>query len=194
VTWTSERIAKLAQPEVEQLRSNAARLGRHEIVALCDEVLVGIPKGKPMAAARSIKKSARVRRLIARGKAFEARGVYLHDARSSWSGLRKSDGMVVMSLWADAIKLRDGACHYLLWAPNLPWYDTPAGRERLHHCRCVVEGKTAEGLLVYGEALAGHIPEDKARSVHGVDPQALVRFAVEKHGEEYWAVWGKRSI
>lgn len=193
--WTSERIANLAQPEIEQLRCNAAQLGEQEIVTLCDRALLGMPKDKPgPAAAGGAKNSARARRLISRRKAFETRGVYLENARTSWSGVRKSDGMVVMSLWAEAIKLRDGACHYLLWSPSLPWYRTAAGRERLEHCRGAFEAKTAEGLLVYGEALAGHIPEDKARSVHGVDPQMLVRFEVQKHGEEYWAVWGRRPM
>jgi hypothetical protein len=51
-----------------------------------------------------------------------------------------------------------------------------------------------EGLLVYGEALDGHLPEDKARSVHGVDPETVLRFKVEKRGEEYWAVWGKKLV
>jgi hypothetical protein len=36
------------------------------------------------------------------------------------------------------------------------------------------------------------LPEDKARSVHGVDPETVLRFKVEKRGEEYWAVWGKK--
>jgi hypothetical protein len=194
--WTGERIGQLDRNEIEQLRANAMSLGEQVVVALCDEALTVLPKagGKD---ARVPAGLAKARRLISRGKAFEARGVYLVDPRSSWSGVRKSDGMVVMSLWADAIKLRDGACNYLLWAPNSngarPWSDSVAGRERLAHCRLVAEGKTSEGLLVYGEALAGHIPEDKARSVHGVDPEAVLHFTVEKHGEEYWAVWGRKA-
>jgi hypothetical protein len=194
--WTGERIGQLDRKEIEQLRANAMSLDEQVVVALCDEALNVLPKtgGK---AARAPAGLAKARRLISRGKAFEARGVYLVDARSSWSGVRKSDGMVVMSLWADAIKSRDGACNYLLWAPNSngarSWYDSPAGRERLAHCRLVAEGKTAEGLLVYGEPLAGHLPEDKARSVHGVDPEAVLNFTVEKHGEEYWAVWGRKA-
>jgi len=51
----------------------------------------------------------------------------------------------------------------------------------------------AEGRLVYGERLDGHVPEDKARSVHGVDPLTVVHLRVEKRGPEYWAVWGKRA-
>ena len=54
-------------------------------------------------------------------------------------------------------------------------------------------GAAAEGLLVFGERLEGHMPEEKARSVHGVDPQTVVHFKVEKRGEQYWAIWGKRT-
>jgi len=85
----------------------------------------------------------------------------------------------------------------VLWAPNIdrfrPWSDTASGRERLKHCRLSRERDGAEGLLVYGETLDGHLPEDKARSVHGV-PETVFRFKVEKHGEEYWAVWGKKLV
>src|SRR5437016_170442 len=67
------------------------------------------------------------------------------------------------------------------------------GQERLRHCQLVMDGAAAEGLLVFGERLDGHIPEEKARSVHGVDPETVVHFKVEKLGEEYWAVWGKSA-
>ncbi|HXM83204.1 MAG TPA: hypothetical protein VN929_14925 [Burkholderiales bacterium] len=192
--WTRERIERLPQREIEQLRTNAGTLGEEGVVALCDEALRGLPKTKRSAAA----KNSKTRRLISRGKAFEARGVYLDDVRSSWGGVRKSDGMVVLSIWADAIKSRDGACNYLLWAPNVdgsrPWSDTASGQERLKHCRLAIEVAAAEGLLVFGELMDGYIPEDRARSVHGVDPETVVRFKVEKQGEEYWAVWGKKLI
>jgi len=49
-----------------------------------------------------------------------------------------------------------------------------------------------EALLVYGESLEGYIPEDRTRSVHGVDPETVVTLKVERRGEEYWAVWGRR--
>jgi hypothetical protein len=192
--WTRERIERLPQQEIEQLRTNAGTLGEDGVVALCDEALRILPKTKRSATG----KTAKARRLISRGKAFEARGVYLDDVRSSWGGVRKSDGMVVLSIWADAIKSRDGACNYLLWAPNVegsrPWSDTASGQERLKHCRLAVEVAAAEGLLVFGELMDGFIPEDRARSVHGVDPETVVRFKVEKHGDEYWAVWGKKLI
>ncbi len=193
--WTRERIDKLGTQEIEQLRINAAGLGEEAVVALCDEALRGRPRG---GAGRGTAppRNAKAPRLISRVRAFEARGVYLDDPRASWGGVRESDGTVVMSLWADAIKSRDGGCNYLLWAPNVddsrPWSDTAAGKERLKHCQLVIERGGAEGLLVHGERLPGHIPEDKARSVHGVDPETVVLFRVEKHGAEYWATWGKK--
>jgi len=191
--WTAERIDKLAREEIQQLAANARTLGALEVAALCDAALAARPKGRGASAAGGAKR----RHLVSRSKAFEARGVYLQDARTSWGGVRKSDGTVVLTLWADAVKSRDGGCAYLLWAPNVdgahPWSDSAGGRERLEHCRLALAGAAAEALLVFGERLEGHAPEEKARSVHGVDPQAVVRFTVEKQGEEYWAVWGKKT-
>ena len=191
--WPAERIAKLERDEVEQLRHNAAALGESEIVSRCEAVLATRTPSRRAAPS----KSAKARRLISRSAAFEARGVYLANARTSWSGVRRSDGVVVIGIWADAVQSRDGGCSCLLWAPNnggsQPWSDTAAGQERRQHCELAVAAALAEGLLVYGERLDGHVPEDKARSVHGVDPQTVVRFKVEKRGEQYWAVWGKRT-
>ena len=193
--WTRERVDNLSKQEIQQLRANAGDLGEHDIVTLCDEALRSLPKGGGKRGA-ALAKTKKARRLISRGKAFEARGVHLDDARASWGGVRSSDGVVVMSLWADAVKLRDGACNYLLWAPNVdgarPWSDTPPGQERLKHCQLALEGAGAEGLLVFGERLDGYLPEERARSVHGVDPETVLRFKVEKQGDEYWAVWGKK--
>jgi hypothetical protein len=85
----------------------------------------------------------------------------------------------------------------MLWAPNVggshPWSDTAAGKERLKHCELVVAGAQAEGLLVFGDRMEGHAPEEKARSVHGADPQTVVRLRIEKRGTQFWAVWGKRT-
>lgn len=194
-SWTKERVDRLSKQEIQSLRANAGSLGAADVIALCDEALLGSPRsdnGKHSAPSGNVK----ARKLISRIKAFSARGVHLLDARAGWGGVRKSDGMVVMSLWADAVKSRNGGCGYLLWAPNVdgsrPWSDSASGRERLKHCQLGIERDGAEGLLVYGESLDGRLPEDKARSVHGVDPETVLRFKVEKHGEEYWAVWGKK--
>lgn len=191
--WPAERIAKLERDEVEHLRENAAALGESEIVSRCEAVLATRTQARRAAPS----KGAKARRLISRSAAFEARGVYLANARTSWSGVRRADGVVVIGMWADAVQSRDGGCSCLLWAPNSggsqPWSDTPAGQERRQHCELALASALAEGLLVYGERLDGHVPEDKARSVHGVDPQTVVQLRVEKRGAEYWAVWGKRA-
>jgi len=190
--WTSERIEKLDRQEMEQLKANAVRLGEEGVAALCDAALANCGKRRSGPALR-----AGPKRLISRRAAFEARGVYLQDARTSWGGVRKSDGAVVLALWADGVRSRDGSCAYLLWTPNKdgasPWSETASGQERLKHCELAAAGAPVEGLLVFGESLAGHAPEHKARSVFGVDPETTVRFTVEKQGDEYWAVWGKRA-
>lgn len=43
--WTREKIDSLSTAEVRQLRENAERLHEPEIAALCDQVLVGRPRG-----------------------------------------------------------------------------------------------------------------------------------------------------
>jgi len=132
---------------------------------------------------------------VTRRNAFEPRGVML-SAPSSWGGIRPSDGTVVMSIWKDDIRSDNGVCRYLLWAPNQegsrPWSDKPDGRERLEHCRLACERGSAEALLVYGEPLAGHIPEDRAATVSGIDPSVVLHIEVVLRDREYWAVWGGR--
>jgi hypothetical protein len=190
--WPRERIAKLDRDEIEQLRANARALGEAEIAELCDAVLA--TRGEHRRG--SVSARAKAKRLVSRSAAFEARGVYLHNVRTSWGGVRRSDGTVVFGIWADAVKSRDGGCACLLWQPNAgahPWSDSPAGLERLKHCELALAGSGAEGLLVFGERLEGHAPEEKARSIHGVDPHTVVHLKVVKHGEEYWAVWGARA-
>ena len=194
--WTRERIDQLSKQDLEQLRINAERLGETALAELCGEALKARPR---TAAKRRTGPGPRThaRHLISRSKAFEARGVFLQDTRSSWGGVRKSDGAVVMSLWAGAVESNGGGCSLLLWAPNVegsrPWSDMAAGKERLEHCRRALERGGAEGLLVYGERLDGHLPEDKARSVRGVDPETVIHFQVEQRGDEYWAVWGRKT-
>ena len=197
--WSRERIEQLSAQELKQLRANAEALGEAPLVALCDEVLNASPKaGAPVrrtAAARAPSRDQR--RLVSRQKAFQARGVYLTDGPGSWSGVRKSDGVVVMSIWAGAIVTSAGCCRYLLWAPNAdgarPWSDSPAGKERLAHCRQALAQGGAEGLLVYGEPADGRLPEERARSVHGVNPEVVLQVRIEERGGEYWAVWGGKA-
>jgi hypothetical protein len=195
--WTLERIGRMTARDIKQLRENAERLNEAGVAELCSEALK--VRGRPPIEARA-RSSPRTRaqRLIARVRAFEARGVCLEDPRSSWGGVRKADGAIVLALWADAVLSADGTCRYLLWAPNVdgarPWSDKPAGRERLAHCKRAMELGRAEGLLVYGDALDGYIPEDKAYAVHGADAETVLEFEVQRLGEQYWAVWGKRAV
>lgn len=194
--WTAERLGRLGDAELKQLRENAERLGASNLVELCDAALNLRPKSalKGRSAGRTAKRSAQ---LTSRSKAFQARGVYLAEFDSGWSGVRSSDGAVVMSLWAPAIVASEGLCSQLLWAPNeagaRPWSDSAAGKERLRHCRLALERGTAEGLLVYGECFDGENAEHNARSVHGADAQRVVDFRVEQRGNEYWAVWGAKA-
>jgi hypothetical protein len=191
--WTRERLDQLTRQDLLNLQANAARLGEQELAALCDQLIRERPKRASDQGRRA--EGGKSGKLLPRSKAFATRGVWLQDARSSWSGVRKSDGSVVIAIWHDAIVLRDGACACLLWAPNVdggrPWSDTAAGRERLEHCKAALAAGGAEGLIVHGEAMAGRLPEDRARSVLGIDVQALIRFKVELRGKEYWARWGK---
>jgi hypothetical protein len=193
--WTAERISKLSVQDIKRLRENAERLSQTAIVTRCTEALSLANRGSRVGSKARAK--IKPRRLVPRSRAFEARGVWLEDPRTSWGGLRKSDGSVVIALWAESIESADGGCRYLLWAPNAdgsrPWSDQPAGKERLEHCKRAMAVGSAEGLLVYGERCIGHLPEDKAYSVLGVDPEVVVVFHVEKRGAEFWAVWGKKA-
>jgi hypothetical protein len=193
--WSSERLERLNRDELTNLRANAERLGEPALAALCAQVLTERPRrGAPDAAAPPKVR----RRLIARSKAFQARGVYLQDARTSWSGVRRMDGMVVMALWQAAVRSQHGGCACLLWAPNVDgkrsWSDSPAGRERLEHCKLgMARGGVVEGLLVYGQPLEGSLPEDRARTISGIDAETVVNFNVEMRGAEYWATWGTKG-
>ena len=193
--WTPERLRQLDRKELMQLRGNAQRLSEPELAARCDEVLRDLPVRGPRSSGAGGRRQGS-ERLIPRSRAFEAQGVWLRDARTSWSGVRKSDGGVVFGLWAGAVETGEGGCACLLWKPNdegqRPWSDSAAGRERLEHCVLALQRGTAEGLLVQGEAAPGLLPEDHARSISGVAAGMVVKFRVEKRGKEYWAVWGKR--
>jgi hypothetical protein len=190
--WTSESISRLTDSELRQLRKNAGGLGVAEIVALCDSALLDSTRR----VARTGQSEAKKPRLIPRRDAFEKRGVF-SDCLTNWGGIRSSDNTIVMSIWADDIRNENGACSYLLWAPNRngsrPWSDKPGGKERFRHCVLAAKKGGAEGILVYGERFAGRLPEDKATTVSGVDPAVVLEFRVEHRGQEYWAVWGARA-
>ena len=194
--WTRERLERLDRQDLLNLQANAVRLGASELVAACDVRLQTVPDRG--AAGRGVDvRTKGQHKLLPRSRAFAARGVFLEDARASWSGVRKADGGVVIAIWKAAVQSRDGSCACLLWAPNVdglrPWSDTEAGRERRAHCKLALERKGAEGLLVHGEALEGSLPEDRARTVLGIDPETIILFRVEMRGAEYWASWGGKA-
>src|SRR5512146_301775 len=193
--WTREKIESLSTPELRQLGVNAQGLGEAELAALCDEVLDARPRGR--APVRRLVRKGDPRRLVSRAQALALRGATLRNRSWSRGGIRESDGTVVLALWAQDVQAADGVSHCLLWAPNVegsrPWSDTPGGQERLEHCRLAAEGGSTEGLLVYGERMEGFLPEDKALSVHGADPDTVLTLRVEKRAEEYWASWGGRA-
>jgi len=193
--WTRERLDALSRQELVNLQANAERLDERELADLCATLLKERPRRGALSSAVVTRLKGRPK-LIPRTRAFEARGVSLHDPRTSWSGVRKADGMVVMALWRAAVQARDGGCACLLWSPNVagarPWSDTPAGRERLEHCKLAIEREDAEGMLVYGQPLEGRLPEDRASTVLGIDAETVIRFQVEMRGAEYWASWGKK--
>ena len=195
--WTLARIAELSVQEIKQLRDNAERLNEPSLVERCRTALQHARSHRGQKTQSKPGPPIKARRLIARVKAFEARGVFLQDTRSSWSGVRPADGKVVMALWADAIQTAGGRCRYLLWAPNIdgsrPWSDKPAGKERLEHCKRALERGSAEGLLVYGQGLAAYLPEDKAHAIHGADAEIVLTLEVEQVGAEIWAKWGKKA-
>jgi hypothetical protein len=194
--WTRERLEQLGREEILNLQANAVRLGEQALAARCGELLQEPPRHAP-AGNGPARRARGSETFLPRSKAFAARGIWLRDERTSWSGVRKTDGVVVMAIWFAAVQSRKGGCTCLLWAPNVdgarPWSDTPAGRERLEHCKLALEGDGAEGLLVHGEALDDRLPEDRARTVLGVDAETVIRFRVEKRGSEYWATWGKKA-
>lgn len=195
--WTRERLDQLDKAELVNLQANATRLGEIELAERCNELLKLRPRaGRGGSGARVPPKKGR-EKLQSRSNAFAAMGIWLHDPRTSWSGIRKADGMVVIALWRAAVQAIDGGCACLLWSPNSegvrPWSDSAAGRERLEHCKLAVQRGTAEGLLVHGEPLEGRLPEDRARTVFGIDTRTLVHLRVELRGAEYWGIWGKKK-
>jgi hypothetical protein len=194
--WTRERLDQLSKQELVNLQANAVGLGETELATLCDELLKERPRRGPTSNGAVSRIKGR-QKLLPRNSAFGARGVWLEDTRTSWSGIRKTDGTVVIALWQAAVHTADGACTCLIWAPNTdgtrPWSDSAAGRERLEHCKAAMKRGSAEGLLVRGEPLEGRLPEDRARTVLGIDAETVVHFQVELRGAEYWASWGKKA-
>jgi hypothetical protein len=142
-------------------------------------------------------KPAKRLRLVSRAKAFSMQGIALVDPVASRSGVTRG-GDVVFALWAEDVAHGAGGASCLLWAPNAggqrPWSDSAAGQERRDHCRRALENDgAASALFVYGEKIAGVLPEDRAARVDGTDSEQLVRMRVEQRGKEFWGCWGGRT-
>lgn len=195
--WTADSVARLFDDELRQLRENALALGAAEVTRLCDAALDA--RGRSAACkrpSRAMREKDRAK-LVPRRMAFEMHGVQLNAGMSSWGGVRSSDGMVVLSLWADDVRPEQGGCSCLLWAPNdagaRPWSDSAAGKERLQHCKLALERGRAEGFLVHGVCREGFLPEERASTIHGADPHTRIAFHVVMRGKAYWAVWGGKA-
>jgi hypothetical protein len=190
------RLGGMTAREIRQLRDNALGLDQPAVAELCTEALKGRSEARVQTRGRWAPRT-QARHLVARSKAFQARGVYLADPRSDWGGVRRDDGAVVFALWADTVVSSEGTCRYLLWAANVdgrrPWSEKPAGLARLEHCQRALDNGRAEGLLAYGQALEGYIPEDKAHTIYGIDADVVLELQVQRRGDEYWALWGKRT-
>jgi hypothetical protein len=112
--------------------------------------------------------------------AFDAQGVTLRYPSHSWSGVRGTDGAVVIAIRATCIQVDDGGCSCLLWSPAIAakeWMERASHEERLEHCRLAVRYGAADGLLAYGERAA-------------FDADEVIALLVVKVGDRYWARWG----
>src|ERR1041384_8606134 len=93
---------------------------------------------------------------ISRIEAFEEQGVALAYPRRSWSGVRDSDGAVVIAMREGEIQASFDGFRCLLWSPVIDgateWVDRPIKGERLGHCRLAAVLGGAEGLVVRGPA------------------------------------------
>ena len=55
--------------------------------------------------------------------------------------------------------------------------------------------QAADGVshyLLWAPNVDGSLPDDKALSVRGADPHAVLTLRVEQRAGEYWASWGGR--
>ena len=189
--WTRDRIDALATPELRELHANALRLNETELAALCDEILGLRPRGR-IVERKAPRKHVRLG-LVSRLAALGTRGVIPANRFWSRGGVRASDGMVVLVLWAEDARVDGSRTEFLLWAPNVDgaraWSDSAGGRERLEHCRKALASGAAEGLLGYGVRMEGMLPEEKVLHFDGADPENVLSIAVERRGDEYWGVW-----
>lgn len=126
-----------------------------------------------------------VRRRMSRIQAFEEQGVSLVYPSRSWSGIRKSDGSVVIALREGEVQPFHEGFRCLLWAPVIEsateWVDRPIKAERLGHCRVAVANGGADALILKGSAAE-------------VERGAAIDLRVELRRGEYWGYWGAASV
>jgi len=120
------------------------------------------------------------RRPFSRVMAFDAQGVTLRYPSHSWSGVRDTDGAVVIAIRATCIQVDDAGCSCLLWSPAVAAKESmerASHEERLEHCRLAVRYGAADGLLAYGDGAAFEADE-------------VIALLVVRVGDLYWARWG----
>jgi hypothetical protein len=111
--------------------------------------------------------------------AFSSRGVALARSDASWSGVRTSDGSVLIALRSrDVLEgVHESRC--LLWSPGGGALRGSDQRERFFHCKLAAARGEAFALVTHG-------PDDE------VDHDAaLLGIDVELRRGEYWAVWAR---
>jgi len=189
--WSREQLDKLSTLELRALLANAERLNETEVAALCTEILSARPRG--FAVVRRERQPGEARKLVTRTRAFEIHGVSLRNRLWSCGGIR-TDGAVLLTLRSEETQKAGALSTSLLWAPNVaashPWSDTPAGQERLEHCRIAIERGAAQGLMTYSKLTPGAAAEAAPpRGGDRVDAENVLELRVEMRGEEYWASW-----
>jgi hypothetical protein len=184
--WSKDRIDKLSTPELRALLVNAERLKETEVAALCTEILDARPRGH--APARRDQRGVPTRGLVTRAKAFEMHGVSPRNRKWSRGGVR-TDGAVVLTLRAEEVQEAGARKACLLWGPGVGDPESPGAQERLEHCRIALERGAAEGLLVYGGAVAGTPTKRSGVRADRVDAQTVLKLDIEKRNDEYWATW-----
>jgi hypothetical protein len=184
--WSKEQLDKLTTPEVRALMANAERLNEPEVAALCNDILCARPRGH--APARRHKDAPAARTLVSRGKAFQINGVSLHSRTWSRGGIR-ADGAVLFAVRVEDVQHAEGASSCVLWAPDAADASSPAGQERLEHCRKALERGAAEGLMTYGRRAAGAVPDGKTDKSDRMDAATVLKLSVQMRGDAYWATW-----
>lgn len=116
---------------------------------------------------------------VSRVAAFRAQGVALKYARSSWSGVRGDDRMVVFAIRAEEIMVDAEGSRCLLWRSG-ELSGTPAELERHRHCTLALLHGKAEAMLAHGETAE-------------MDADVVLAIRVVASGGQFWATWASRA-